>query len=359
MIYIPSIHSLTLNTQRKIEYMVRNKINKSSVCWPISAIYDNENNFRGYLFKNVEGMNLRDFVYQVKNKDDIGILNQSKTTIIEMILAILDTIVYLHHINVIIGELKLEHIIVSTNNPSKVSFIHCHNYQIGKYPCLNINDTVAPEIDINYKNNYLTYQSDYYQVFSMLFEILFKTLPYTSCNSKFIDNYLNGVFPYSLKEEETIVNGRKGYPVNNWSHIPGYLKKAFWDMGSRKGDHFEPKKRYTPIDWMRLFMSYNSDLNNNRLQNVDESYDKGYFDPSLSPVNYKVVDIPMEKTITFITKGFNLYDTIKKAFINAIIQYNDKSLQKVYDTLCSNPSYECDEYKLLLKKNIGILYYRN
>ena len=46
-----------------------------------------------------------------------------------------------------------------------------------------------------------------------------------------------GVFPYFLDENKTEAHAINGAIVN-WSHLPGYIKKAFYNTGNFNGKKF-------------------------------------------------------------------------------------------------------------------------
>ncbi|MFI3252103.1 MAG: hypothetical protein R3Y60_03065 [bacterium] len=317
-------------TQRRIEQMVKMKINNPNVIWPIDTIYNAEKQFIGFSMQYISGIDLKKFTSSiVRNVNDgdgeVNINSTNKKTLCKLILSILDTIIYLHDKNIIIGDIKLENFMIQEEDITNVFFIDCDSYQLGNFPCLLVSPGfIPPEIDsanIGKQNSHFrTFGNENYAVFSLLFHLVFRAKPPYSQqihNDKIVAESVrvsNGLFPYFLRKEQTLRHAPKGMEEPIWAHLPGYIKEAFINNAHLSGKNFGEENRFSPRQWKHIFTCYLDDLNGTRLQKVDplcNQYHYGLKDT----IDYDIVDLPIPPHVT-IKQGLSSEETIIQRFRN-------------------------------------------
>ena len=358
--------NLTVNKKEKIEFMVKNRIDHPNVIWPIEAVYNSSNVFVGYtMTKLTNTVELWDIICkQINPNVGFGILNLTKTQILEMIISLLETMVYLHERNIIIGDIKFKNFMIKNNDPTKVYFVDCDGYQIDKFPATMISSGyTAPElIGKTVREVYRTFGNENYAIFAVLMYILVckNEKVYSMGNNKkyeISEEQLasKGMFPFFLDENKTSNYLKIGYPLVNWSHLPGYIKKAFVNVGAMNGKNFGEDKRLSSKEWLVLFKHYLNDLKNGKL-NKDPDCNVGYHDPRSQPISYSLVDIEYSTIVTSIQREFSLEKCIDKILTIAKIVNKVDLIKLIVQTLSECESYKDKNIKILLKKNLGVLY---
>lgn len=355
-------NNLTRNKRAKIEYMVANPVNNANVIWPLEAVYNTRREFVGYTMASAYGVDLKKIVDQRDPHSDFGILNLTKTQIVQMIISLLETMTYLHKRNIIIGDIKLENFMIRNRDVTKVYFVDCDSYQIDKFPATKVSKGyMPPELrSINVDTQYRTFGNENYALFALLFMLLMKGgVPYAQQNldASEEEKAAQGLFPYFLDREKTAAHGRKGFPIVNWAHLPGYIKKAFISVGHVKGSHFGEAKRMSSEEWLQLFRCYEKDLKSGRLK-ADPDYDVGMHDPRKADavLDYSIVDIEAVMEITAIQKEFTLMAAIEKSLKKAGLTYDSDQIRGIYSQLAYAARYKDSKIKFVMKKNLGVLY---
>ena len=165
-----------------------------------------------------------------------------------------------------------------------------------------------------------------------------------------------GIFPYFLNAEKTVLHAPNGYPSPNWSHLPGYIKKAFCSMGQRNGDHFAAEKRYTAQEWLKLFRAYDKDLQNGRLAAKDRRCNTGVFGAAEEPIDYAAVDLKISSIVTKLMSDVSLNELIRKSFLSARRKEAADRIGLIEKTLRKTVEYKDSNYRFILKKNLGCYY---
>ncbi len=305
--------NLRTYTQKRLEQMVKMKNNNPNVVWPIETIYNKDKQFIGFSMQFVKGIDLKRFtssiVRNVNDSDDeVNINSTDKKTLCKLILSFLNTLIYLHDKNIIIGDIKLENFMIKENDLTNLYFIDCDSYQLGNYPCLLVSPGfVPPEIDsINLgkqNSRFRTFGNENYAIFSLLFHLVFRAKPPYS-QQIHDDNFVsetsrvtNGMFPYFLDKDMTLKHAPKGMEEPIWAHLPGYIKKAFINVGQLNGRNFGEENRLSPRQWKHLFTCYLEDLNGIRLIQNDplcNQYHYGLKDT----IDYALVDFEIPEDVS-------------------------------------------------------------
>ena len=240
--------NLTRNKKEKIEFMCSKPMKNDHVIWPKEAIYNSSNVFVGYSMAHAKGVDLNTIMTQIRPNEGFGILNMTKMQIVDMIISMLETMVYLHKRNILIGDIKPHNLMIKNNNPSEVFFVDCDSYQIDKFPSTKTTPGyMAPElIGVKVDKQYRTFGNENYALFALLLILLTKvSVPYSQQNADMceIERAKHGLFPFFLDKTKTEAHAQRGYPQVNWSHLPSYIKKAFVNVGNMHGKNFGESKR--------------------------------------------------------------------------------------------------------------------
>lgn len=346
--------------RQKIEFMANNQLNNDLIVWPKQSVYDSNQNFVGFTMNSAEGQDLGRFVNATIHDTSFNILKVDKKTILKMIISILTTLNFLHKRNIIVGDIKLENLIIKNSDPTRVYFVDCDSYQIDKFPATKVSygfeppELLGKKVDLIYR----TFENENYATFTLLFMILTKGCkPYEQLNTE--DPYQKlaseGLFPYSLDADQTKIKARKGYPIVNWSHFPSYIKEAFINVGLNTGKYFTPKNRLGSEKWLSLFKQYLSDLEKGRL-NKDPNANVGICDPRDPVLDYSLVNIEELKEYNETKCSMNLKDLIQ-LFINDIgNNYGEVDTNKVYYSLRNNGTFKSSNVEFILRKNIGVMF---
>ncbi len=358
--------NLTNNKKDKIEFMTKNPVCHPLIVWPIDAVYTQDNEFVGFTMKSAKGIELHEMIMQQKRTDGgfskpYGIYHLTRTQLIDMIVSILDTLSYLHARNIIIGDIKMENFMIMNHDPTHVYFVDCDSYQIARFPATKVSQGyVPPELGGKRVDSvYRTFENEHYAVFALLFMLLHKGLkPYQQCGESRpeVERAREGIFPYGLTSDYTNSHApRAGIP--QWSHLPGYIKKAFYEMGSKRGSRFELKSRLAVKEWLKLFRVYQKDLRNGRLKVKDPECDVSVYNPfSDSSIDYALVDLPVEVRTEKTLDDVCLRSLIKKLLVLSKSNDDRAHIDAIEGALRRQTEYRDGENKFILKKNIGCYY---
>ena len=360
--------NLTRNKKEKIEFMTQHPISHPHIIWPVDAVYTQNNIFVGFTMKAIKGIELKALMDQMRYRDgslscEFGIFSLNRTQIVQMIISILDTLCFLHERNIIIGDIKMENFMIMNKDPSKVYFVDCDSYQVGRFQATKVSAGFVPPELSNKKVDtvYRTFSNEYYALFALLFMILHKAVkPYSQKGDAMEkteeQRAAAGIFPYFLNAEKTAAHAPNGYPAPNWSHLPGYIKKAFCSMGQRNGDHFEQSKRYTAGEWLKLFRTYYKDLQSGRLAAKDSRCNTGVFDASEGQIDYALVDLKAISVVTKLMNDVSLRSLIRQSLKMTKSKSGESQIDLIERTLRKTVEYKDSDCRFILKKNLGCYY---
>ncbi len=253
----------------KLRLMVGKNIACQGVCLPRALLYNQQQEFVGYLMQEAKGKELQTcvFIPQLLKKT---FPNWTKTDTVTLCVTILKKLKYLHDRNVILGDINPKNILVVS--PTEVYFVDTDSYQIEGFPCPvgTINYT-APEIQRKDFSLFLrTLGNERFAVATLLFMIMLPGKPPYSLQGgeNQIDNIINGDFAYPLgsRSNKKAPEGPWRYC---WSHLPYYLKEAFYETFHKDGERHAEKTRYSTGDWLKKFEHYLELLQNGKLIEQD------------------------------------------------------------------------------------------
>lgn len=260
----------------KLKLMITKDIDCKGVCFPMSVVYNKQNEFVGFLMKKARGKELQKcvFIPQLLRKQ---FPDWTKRETVKLCLSILEKIKYLHDRNIILGDINPNNILVVS--PEEVYFVDTDSYQIGGYPCPvgTINFT-APEIQRKEFNVFLrTVGNERFAVATLLFMIMLPGKPPYALQGgeNQIENIVNGNFAYvpGEKANDKIPEGFWRYI---WSHLPKYLQNDFYETFRKGQSKNSENARLSDSEWIKEFKRYSnllSDENNEFLSNDIMSLD--------------------------------------------------------------------------------------
>ena len=359
----------TKYTQKKIEALTQYKNENIQICWPVDVITTNSNMFVGFLMPYAEGKNLYSLTSNPA-RVKFRYPGYNRLTQINMILDILDKFIYLHKMNVLVGDVKLENIIF--DEKFKITLIDMDSVQAGEFPC----DSSTPGYDCRevilargkdkykekykdgiykfnkyYRDYYRKYEHECYAITVLIYKLLMNgKFPYTYSDFGMLNDDVNIYediqlcvdlnFPYSQNQNETKETcGEKAI----WSHLPSFVKNAF--VAS-----FKENFRYTPSDWMRIFEFYKQLLVKEELADNDNECMNPFPE---NEIDYNLVERKMSEVHS--ARGFAMWQAVGRV----IKAFDDKQLMKhlleISEALKYCSTYKKGKYRFTLVYNLGIL----
>ena len=182
---------------------------------------------------------------------------------------VLDTVAYLHSMNILVGDINPANILV--NRDRSVAFVDCDSFQVERFPCpVCIPTFLAPDLhEQDLRSTLRTVQQEMFAVSTLIFMILHPGKPPYSHEggSDPAHNVRKRHFPYPLGDKKS-----EGVPEGPWrfmfSHLPRYLKDAFHSV-------FSDGESISVEEWQKFMKRYCSDL------------EKKYVSSKIFPVHFK------------------------------------------------------------------------
>lgn len=253
----------------KLHLMVEKNIVCQGVCFPHALLYNQQQEFVGYVMQEAKGKKLQTcvFIPQLLKKT---FPNWTKTETVTLCVTILKKLKYLHDRNVILGDINPNNILVAS--PTEVYFVDTDSYQIEGFPCPvgTINYT-APEIQRKDFSLFLrTLGNERFAVATLLFMIMLPGKPPYSLQGgeNQINNIINGDFAYASGSRSN-KKAPEGLWRYCWSHLPRYLKDDFYETFHKDGERHAEKARYSTGDWLKKFEYYLKLLQSGKLIEQD------------------------------------------------------------------------------------------
>lgn len=291
----------------KILLLTESGISIPGVCFPISALYNTQNEFVGYLMNKASGHSLDGSFFKGERGVNRYFASWSRKDLVTLVSSILYTITKVHEEGLIIGDLNGANILV--NSPTEYYFVDTDSYQINEYPCPVGTETfTAPEIQGKDYGTFLrTIDNENFAVATLVFKLLmFGIDPYAHLGGEGIGKNIKSgdfSFPFKEKSNKKIPDGDwKFY----WSHLFFPLKQAFY-YTFRKGEcQYEPEDRPSAKTWLKLVNRYKTQLEDGSLREIDPEslklFPKTYKrDPNQNYLKCKICK--QEVIDKYITKG--------------------------------------------------------
>ncbi|ONI39403.1 hypothetical protein AN639_05445 [Candidatus Epulonipiscium fishelsonii] len=257
--FVAKIYKKDNNTRRtyeKIQLIISKNLECQGICFPKTIIYNENNEFVGYLMPLARGKELQKSIF-IKPLFIKNFPNWKKRDTVELCVTLLNKIQYLHDRNIIMGDINPANILVVS--PTEIYFVDTDSYQIEEYPCPvgTINYT-APEIQRKHFSTFLrTIGHENFAVATLLFMIMLPGKPpYSQQGGEDpVSNIIKMDFSYPFKQ-----NSNKRTPDGPWryiwSHLTYDLKEEFYNTFRKDGDKSTEDKRLKVNEWLNIFKYY-------------------------------------------------------------------------------------------------------
>ena len=257
--YVAKIYKpekITTRKYAKLQLMISKKIDFKGICYPVDIIYNEEQEFVGYLMPRANGKEIQRSIF-IKQLLIKNFPHWQKKDTVRLCITILEKIKYLNERNIILGDINPANILVVS--PEEVYFVDADSYQIGEFPCPvgTINYT-APEIQRKSYSTFLRTQgNENFAIATLLFMLMVPGKPpYAQQGGEDpIANITNMDFSYPFES-----NSNKKTPDGPWrfiwSHLTYDLKGAFYNTFRKEGAYAEESRRLSAGDWLKLFNEY-------------------------------------------------------------------------------------------------------
>ena len=260
---------LTEHLGEKLRLMTQTRIPHIGICWPLELVWDQNGQLVGYRMKKAEGVELSSILMnQASFLRHFPQWTRKET--VRLCRTILRMIGILHRHGILLGDINLHNILVES--PDRVWFVDCDSYQIGGYPCpVGTVYFTAPEIQGKPYESFLrTEGNENFAVASLLFMIMVPGMrPYTQRTEADAAELIREMnFPYSCGEHHS-----KGLPTGNccyiWSHLPWFMKEAFYETFQKEGRHSTEQTRLSVRDWEYQFQRYEQLIKEGKLKDEE------------------------------------------------------------------------------------------
>lgn len=254
----------------KIQAMASAGIKFPGISLPLVPLYNSRNEFVGYLMQKADGVKIRT-LYQ-KPLLQKKFPHWTKRDLVELCVTILEKIDFLHRKGIILGDINPDNILVKT--PREVYFVDCDSYQVAGYPCPVGTIPFTPR-ELQNRGHYGSYLrtvgNENFAVAVLLFSLMITgQMPYNqkggvSAQQNIID--MDFSYPLGESSNKKTLNGPWRFL---WSHLPWFLKEAFYNTFNKGGRYSTENTRLGASDWLKKFKDYLRLLDSGKLGEQDE-----------------------------------------------------------------------------------------
>ncbi len=285
--YVAKIYKpdqLTRHRYEKLNIMLNHPVKKEWICWPVTMLYNLNNEFVGFLMPAAKGITIQDGIFFTGPFKKL-FPDWKKRDLVELCVTILKKIVYLHRRNIIMGDLNPNNILVVS--PTEVYFVDVDSWQMEDFPCHvgTINYT-APEIQGKKYETFLrTLGNENFAVATLLFMLMLPGKPpYAQQGGEDpVTNITNMDFSYPLGGESNDKTPEGPWRFM-WSHLTYKIKEKFYKT-FRKGEEFSTEDtRLNAQKWFGLFCGYLKLLDNGTMAKQDKMSEE------IFPTRFKMND---------------------------------------------------------------------
>lgn len=256
--------------EEKLRLMIDRNLEYEGICFPKDIVYNLEGKVIGYIMNEAKGAEMQKSLMGKKQIESY-FPSFKKRDMVQLGITILKKIEYLHGQKIILGDINPRNILVCS--PKEVYFVDTDSYQIESFPCC-VGSTVytAPEIQRRDFNGFLrSYGNENFAIATLLFMIMIPGKPpYSKKNGEdIVKNILNMDFSYPMKdgENENIPEGLWQYC---WSHLPLYIKRAFYKTFKKGEDYNKEKERIDASKWRTYMEKYLKFIDEGKIEKNDE-----------------------------------------------------------------------------------------
>jgi hypothetical protein len=199
--------------------MLSRTVNIRGVCWPTDLVLTEQGEFLGYLMPKAEGKMLKTAVF-AKKLLQRNFPHWTREHLNQLAITILETIQSLHRLNVFIGDINAQNILVKDERT--ICLVDLDSAQVEGFPCPVGTDTFTPahRQGQSFPDFLRTADDELFAVTTLLFMILFPgNAPYTSQGGgEAAENIRAHRFAYGRDAD-----GRP--PVGVWQFIWTHLRR--------------------------------------------------------------------------------------------------------------------------------------
>jgi DNA-binding helix-hairpin-helix protein with protein kinase domain len=222
---------ITYTNLKKLQAMAAMDVKNPYILWPKDLIYSSFN-FVGYVMDELKG---------AKSLDELRDENfKSFKTLDRFVIAknLLENLNYLHKKNILVGDMKLDNILVKPNK--EVYIIDCGSFQVLDYACdvyhREYTERIKTEEEL--KQTLREPSEEFFPINKIIFEILMLKTPYYSKNNIEIDSEGSREFNYPMSAAE--VEKTPPYHIKVWLSLSETMRKFFYD--------YYKNKKITPLE---------------------------------------------------------------------------------------------------------------
>ncbi len=273
-VYMPE--KTTTHKLAKIQTLIQKGIDFPGICLPKALLYNSKDEFVGYIMKKAEGEKVRSLYMKPLFLKKFP--SWKKRDLVELCITILKKIGYLHKNGIILGDINPDNILVKS--PKDVYFVDCDSYQVDGYPCpVGTIPFTPPELqNKGHYNSYLrTMGNENFAVAVLLFSLMVTgQMPYNQKDGESAQqNIIDMNFSYPLGEASN-----KKTPAGQWrflwSHLPRFMKDAFYNTFNKGGTYSTEGTRLNSYDWFKKFSEYLRLLDSGKYGEQDEMSEQVY-----------------------------------------------------------------------------------
>jgi hypothetical protein len=240
---------LRASTLAKLRLMISKPIMHASICWPRGLVFNDKQEFAGYLMGRASGKNLDRVLGESYLEKTFPQWNRVHLT--TLALSVLEAIQFLHTRNVLLGDINLHNFLIE--DEQRISLVDADSFQIEGFPCgVGQAPFVAPELlDQNLSRVLRTFENEHFAVATLVFMILMPgQSPYAhEGGGTPAENVRKGHFPYSRNKDHPGRGAPKGRWTNIWSYFPLPLKETFHRV-------FTDGQRLSTAAWIKTVGNY-------------------------------------------------------------------------------------------------------
>jgi DNA-binding helix-hairpin-helix protein with protein kinase domain len=217
-IYHPN--HLTYTNLKKLQTMLSIDVRNPFILWPKDLIFY-ENDFAGYVMEELK---------EAKSIDELRDENFSSFKTLDRFVIVknfLKNINYLHKKNILVGDMKLDNILVKQNKD--VYIIDTGSFQIEDYACdvYHREYTERKMTEEELKQSLRALEDEYFPINKIIFEILMLKTPYYSKNNIEIDSEGSRNFEYPIAKDKLEPN--PPYHIKIWLSLSENMRRFFYD----------------------------------------------------------------------------------------------------------------------------------
>ncbi len=275
---------LTLERQKKIQAMVDNQPNMEELCWPLKVIYNEKQEFVGFLMKDTSAY--KEFGITVMKMNSKRVRQNTmagwdRLSLVKLCRAICKTFQSMHKKQIYMGDINPRNMMILTNsaeNP-KFVFVDCDSYQYHDFACpVGTPPYTSPKLYKRYHKTPQTLQFDQvmrndddecYALASLLFGILM--LNASPFQGKGVTDVLEAMMQYNFAYRTKTSTGK--------DTIDGPQRMIWNNMDFRLRSLFEKtfaNGEYVPLKtWIYILDSYCKEI------------EKGNYTAEVEPVLYR------------------------------------------------------------------------